>query len=333
MATLKYQRSEIKKWARLNYKGLENCLMPTFKADFSGIDEEGIRLDVRQSINHGFCKSLIPPDAGTTLSELKRMLEIAVDEAKGKLLISLVLAFDTLKTQQEMLRFGEEVGIDSVLMYYPHGESFNSEEDIFEYTKRICESTNVAVDLYPSVKYNFERFHPSTFSPRLTARMAEFENVAGLKDGTPDISHLVEVFHYCGNKLVAQSPVECFFPMLVTHLGMQCAGAAPYEFFQDAENRQATTCFQLLKENKFEEAMELYWRLTPIRTYWHQTMLPTITLGVYNYNQWKYVQWLVGGSGGHIRMPCLKLYEHDKHAIRSLMQASGITVREDLYPF
>lgn len=333
MAKLKYERKNIKKWAKENYKGLENCIMPTYNKDLTDLDEEGIRDDVRQSIKHGFCKTLIPTDAGTTIVELKRMLEIVVDEAKGKIFVSLVLGFDNLKTQLDMLKFGEEVGIDSVLIYYPESETFNSEEDIFEYTKRICESTVLAIDLYPSVKYNFERFHPSTFSAKLIARMADFENVAGLKEGTPDASHLVEVFQYCGEKLVPQTPVECFFPIFVTKYGMQCAGAAPYEYFQDTESRQVATYFQLLKEGKLEEAMEIYWRLTPIRTHWIQAILPTITLGVYNYNQWKYVQWLVGGSGGHIRMPCLKLYEHDKEIIKNLMRASGIKVRNENYPY
>jgi len=331
MAKLKYERKDIKKWAKENYKGLENCLLPTFNKDLTDIDEGGIRNDVRQSIKHGFCKTLIVPDAGTTIPELKKMIEIIVDEARGNILVSLWLGFNNLKTQLEMLKFGEEVGIDSALMHYPESEIFENEEGIFEYTKRICDSTNVAIDLYASHKYNFERFHPSTFSARLIARMAEFENVAGLKDGTPDLSHLVELFDYCGDKLLPMTPVECFFPIFVNKYGMQWAGAADYEFFQDTENRQLVTYFQLLKEGKLKEAMEIYWKLTPIRTYWNKTTLPTVEIGTYNYNQWKYAQWLVGGSGGHVRLPCMKLYEHDKETIKNLMRASGIKVREDKY--
>jgi len=107
-----------------------------------------------------------------------------VDEAKGNILVATELAFNDIKTQLEILRFGEDIGIDTVLMHYPPSETFNSEEDVFDYTKRICDFTNLAIDLYPTHKYNFERFHPSTFSADLIARMAEFENVAGMKDGT-----------------------------------------------------------------------------------------------------------------------------------------------------
>jgi 4-hydroxy-tetrahydrodipicolinate synthase len=232
-----------------------------------------------------------------------------------------------------MLKFGEEVGIDCVMMSYPKSETFESEEDVFEYTKMICDSTDLAIDLFASPKFNFERFHPSTFSAKLVARLAEFENVAGVKVGAPDVNLLVEIFDYCGDNVIAQTPAENFFPLLATKYGMQYAGASPYEFYQDTENRQVVTYFQLLQEGKLEEAMEIYWRLTPIRVYMFQSLFPTLSLGLYNFNMWKYVQWLVGGAGGNVREPCLKFYEHDKFTIKFFMNASGIKIRSDNYPY
>lgn len=330
MAKLKYQRKDVKKWAKESYKGLENCLMPSYKKDLSGLDEEGIRNDVQQSIKHGFCKTCIVVDAGTTTPELKRMTEIIVDEADGKILVSLWLGLNNTETMLEMLRFGEEVGIDSALMHYPtNSETFNNEEDIFKYTKKICDSTNLAIDLYPSHKYNFERFHPSTFSPKLTARLAEIENVAGMKEGSPDINSLVETFKYTKGNLLPQTPVVGFWSTFVTAFGMQWAGAAPFEFFQDTENRQLVTYFQLLKEGRLEDAQRIYWRLSPVLFVFNNMILPTVQPGLYNYNMWKYAQWLVGGSGGYIRVPCMKLFEHDKVAIKNAMRAAGINIRAD----
>jgi 4-hydroxy-tetrahydrodipicolinate synthase len=333
MSKLKYERKGIKKWAKNNYKSLENALLPTFTKDLSDIDEKAIRHDVRQSIKHGFHKTLVATGTGPTLSEFKRMMEVVVDEANGKILVSMDLAFDDLKTQLEMLKFGEEIGIDTVLMWYPSSERYTSEEDVYEYTKRISESTELAIDLYASHKFNFERFHPSTFSAELICRMAEFDNTAGFKDGTPDLSHLVEVFSYCGDRILPGTPIECFFPIFVTKYGMQWGGAAHFEFFQDTENRQLVTYFKLLKEGRLREAMEIYWRLTPIRTFWMESTLAQVKVGMYNWNMWKYAQWLVGGSGGYVRMPCMKLFEHDKVTIKNLMRASGINVRDEEYPY
>jgi len=333
MSKLKYERKNIKKWAKEHYHGLENCLMATFNRDFTDIDEAGIRLDVSQSIKHGFTKMLIVTDCGTTIPECKRMIEIIVDEAKGRIFSSLWLGFDNLKIQLEMLRFGEDIGIDSVLMHYPESEDFECEEDIFEYTKKISDATDLAIDLYGSHKYNFERFHPSTFSAKLIARMAKFENVAGYKEGVIDFGHLAEVFEYCGKDLLPMVPADLFFPIFVTKYGMQWAGGCPYEFYQDTENRQMVKYFQTLQDGRFEEAMETYWKLLPIRFFIGAQTLKQVELGTYNYNQWKYAQWLTGGAGGHVRMPSMKLYEHDKEGIKNMMRASGVNVRDNKYPY
>ncbi len=332
MGNLKYERKNIKSWAKEHYRGLENCLMPTFTKDLDDIDEQGIRLDVRQSIKHGFTRTLIVTDCGTTLAEMKRTIEIIIDEAQGKILTSLWLGFNNRKTQLEMLRFGEQVGIDSVLMHYPESETFQSEEDVYDYTKMISDSSDIAIDLYGSHKYNFERFHPSTFSAKLIARMAEFDTVAGYKEGVIEFNHFAEVFEYCGDKLLPMCPADMFFPIFVTKYGMQWAGGCPYEFYQDTASCQMVRYFEALQKGPFEDAMDTYWKIAPVRNFVGAQTLKQVELGAYNYNQWKYAQWLVGGAGGHVRLPSMKLYEHDKHAIRNAMRAAGVKVRDDTYP-
>jgi len=334
MAKQQIPRKDIKAWAKKHYRGLENCLLPSFNRDFTDIDENAIRHDVRQSIKHGFTKTIIiGPECNLTRDETKRMTEIVVDEAQGNIFTSFWIGFDNLQIQLEMLRFAEDVGVDVVLMHYPESETFECEDDVFQYTKRISEATDLPIDLYGSHKYNFERFHPSRFSAKLIARMAELENIAGYKEGVIDFAHLAEVFEYCGDNLLPMCPADMFFPVFVTKYGMQWAGGCPYEIYQDTEGRQMVTYFQLLQEGRFEEAMERYWQLQPVRGYIGAQVLLTVELGTYNYNQWKYFQWLVGGSGGHIRLPSMKLYERDKIAIKHAMTASGIKVREEDYPF
>ena len=192
MAKQKIERSKIKAWAKENYHGLENCLLPTFNKDFSDIDEDAIRHDVRQSIKHGFTKTIIiGTECNLSVDETKKMTEIVVDEANGTdSSRPFGWASTIFKLQLEMLRFAEDVGADVVLMHYPESERFESEDDVFEYTKRISDATDLPIDLYGSHKYNFERFHPSRFSAKLIARIAELENIAGYKEGVIDFTHL-----------------------------------------------------------------------------------------------------------------------------------------------
>ena len=55
---MEYTKSEAKQWAKEHYRGLENTLMPSFTPDLAQLDEEGIRHDVRFSIEQGFFSTL-----------------------------------------------------------------------------------------------------------------------------------------------------------------------------------------------------------------------------------------------------------------------------------
>jgi hypothetical protein len=67
----KVRFSKQKLWARHNYKGMSTLLFPSFTPDFQAIDEEGVRLDVQNSIDHGFIGAMCFP-VGVPISVLVR---------------------------------------------------------------------------------------------------------------------------------------------------------------------------------------------------------------------------------------------------------------------
>jgi len=86
MMALPYTRSEAKKWSKKNLKGLEVPIFPSFTPDLQELDEEGIRYDVNHIIANGFTSALVAPEAcGMTFEERKKMVEIVVNEARGRI--------------------------------------------------------------------------------------------------------------------------------------------------------------------------------------------------------------------------------------------------------
>ena len=80
----KYRKSEAKDWARQNWHGLCNVIIPSYSSDLKRLNETGIRHDVRRNIELGFWGALLVSEAATTDDEYIEFMEIAVDEAKGK---------------------------------------------------------------------------------------------------------------------------------------------------------------------------------------------------------------------------------------------------------
>ena len=52
-----YTRQESRKWAKENLHGLANVVIPSFTQDLEGLNETGIRHDVRRSIDLGFTQT------------------------------------------------------------------------------------------------------------------------------------------------------------------------------------------------------------------------------------------------------------------------------------
>jgi hypothetical protein len=69
---LKYKKHEAKDWARQNWHGLCNVIVPSYSSDLKRLNESGIRHDVRQNIELGYwglASCLIPLRSPHALSE------------------------------------------------------------------------------------------------------------------------------------------------------------------------------------------------------------------------------------------------------------------------
>lgn len=316
-------KSQLREWSREHMKGVEGCIFPSFNLDMSELDEDGIRLDVRQSIRHGFFSVLVAAETGVSFEEAKRMVEIVVDEARDKILVSVTILFDSMDQNMKMLQHAEKVGCHTVLLGYPPSYYPKTEDEIYAITAQMCDSTNLGVVLYPTPHYNFERFHPSGYRPALLNRLVnDFENVVAIKVGEPGLA--ADCARYFGDKILVNCPVERYLPLCVQAFKQQWIGAGCYEVYQSPEKPYLVRYFNLLMEGKWDEAMDIYWMLAIARVTFEQQFTPTAMLGTYNWNMQKFYQWAVGGNGGFVRQPCMKPHQHEMEATRMAYRMIGI---------
>ena len=324
--TIEFTKSEAKQWARENYKGLSGTLSPSFTPDLKELDEEGIRHDVRHNISKGmfsvFCQTEI---CALTMEERKRYIEIVCEEAKGKALVSMFTGIETIEQDIELLRHFEKIGGTHTLLGWPGMFYPKSEEDIYQATKKICDSTNLAVDLWPKPKFDFGRFHPSQFNPELIEMITDIPNVVSIKAYLSDgLGKWAEIHHRVGDKILFQAAEPSEWPVTVAQYKQQFAGPVDYVIFdQSSDNPRILRMFNLFLEGDFLEAMNLYWELYPITIGARDTAFQSGMLGM------KYMQWLTGGNGGMFRQPTIPIFQHQKDAMRAGVKAAGITPPEN----
>lgn len=326
----KYGPGEARHWALEQLTGCCGCVLPTFSRDLTGLNEAAIRHDIALEKELGMTAILLVSECGTTIGEFMRFVDIAVSEAGDDLITVVQASQPTLQGMLETARHAEQAGADMVLPSYPltfHPESL---DEVFGFTKAVADATNLGVIVFAMDHWDFVRLHPAGFPVALLRRMvAECPTIAAIKNeiGGPGVGGMAEVFEELGGQVVVTDPIESNSPAWVRNYGMRFMGTSNYECMAGEVPRY----FEMLQDpRRFSEAMEVYWRLAPVRranaaiggSIVHATQLVPRMI-------WKYQGWLVGFNGGPIRPPQARVTAAQMASLRSAAEAAGLKVHGD----
>lgn len=321
-------RNERKAWAREALRGVENCTMPSFTADFSELDEDGIRWDVQQAKAHGFVSTMCTCEAGLTLVENKRFLQIVADEAGDDLLVSFTLLQDSFEDSLELLAHAEKVGCSHALLGYPQTFRPQSPDDVYDATAALSEATNLGLVMYATDKFDFIRFHPSHVPFDAYDRIADLPNVVAMKVGRVDPAMTFEALRRFNDRVLVNVGTPWLmglYPLLHREYGVQWFGGGAWEFWQSPEKPYVVEFHDLVMQGRYDEAMKLYFRLAPATGL---AMRESIgrggDIGMYNWPMGKYVSWTVGGNGGLTREPAMRLAPQAMQMRKLALRSIGI---------
>ena len=156
-----YAKRDARAWAREHLTGCSAVTIPTFTADLKRLNEDAIRHDVERAIEHGFTYTLLMTETAITPEEAGRFTAIARDAAAGRLRLFAHAAFGTLDDNLDALRLAERHGADLVLLAYPPQFWPTTEQEIYDWTRAVCDATNLGIMLFGLPAWGFERVHPA----------------------------------------------------------------------------------------------------------------------------------------------------------------------------
>jgi 4-hydroxy-tetrahydrodipicolinate synthase len=196
-------------------------------------------------------------------------------------------------------------------------------QDIYDYTKAFCDSTSLAVMLFPVPLWAFDRVHEADLEAKLLRRLIDdCPNIAAIKaeGGMPSFMHWVECHRLFGKEVVVSNPLEKDMIPLAQLAPIQFSATSNTEYFGPVIPR----IFKLLQEGNFDEATRLYWQTNPARranaassAYMGQTLF-------IHRMMWKYEGWLNGFNGGPLRRPTMRLNDAMMKMLRNALAQSGI---------
>lgn len=128
-----------------------------------------------------------------TADEKRRVWEIVVDESQGRIPVYAGTAAVTTREAVALARLAEKVGVDAVSVLTPYFVSPN-EDELFNHYRAVAEATGLPLLLYANPARTGVKI-----SPRLVARLAEIDNVVGIKDSSGDLQLTAEYVEATAN--------------------------------------------------------------------------------------------------------------------------------------
>lgn len=119
-------------------------------------------------------------------SEFRRLLEVTVDEVKGRVPVYAGANHITTRGVVELAKICEDTGVDAVSVLTPMFIS-QTQDELFAFYKTVAENTSLPVIIYNNKPKTNVGVDPST-----VARLAEIQNIVGVKDSTGDFTNTGE---------------------------------------------------------------------------------------------------------------------------------------------
>jgi 4-hydroxy-tetrahydrodipicolinate synthase len=153
----------------------------------------------------------------------------------------------------ELTQSAEKAGADGALMISPY---YNRpmQEGIYQHYKTVASQVGI-----PLIIYNIPSRTGSKIEPETLARLAEIQNIQGVKEATGSVDQAIEVLRLCGDGLAVYSGEDSLTYSLMT-LGAQgvistVANVVPREMSQ-----LTRACF----ESDYEAGRKIQFQLIPL---------------------------------------------------------------------
>ena len=289
------------------FTGCGTALITPFRRDLS-LDEEAIRRLVRRQIDGGI-NFLVP--CGTTgesptlsHAEQRRVVEIAVEEARGKVPVLAGAGGNDTAHVIEMAREFKEIGANGILSVSPYYNK-PTQEGLYQHFKAIAS----AVPL-PIILYNIPGRTGVNIEPATVKRLSEIDNIIGVKEASGNISQMAAVLDIVPQNFIVLSGDDG-----ITLALMALGGRGLISVVANEIPGEMTRLVQLALANDFAAAREIqrrYFRLMEIN--FVETNPTPVKVGMA----------LMGLCEPVCRLPLVQVKSENQTKIRSVLESLGL---------
>jgi 4-hydroxy-tetrahydrodipicolinate synthase len=268
------------------------------------LDEAALRGLLRMHIASGTA-GVVP--VGTTgesptltSQEAKRVIEISIEEARGRLkVIAGTGSYSTAKSV-ETTQWAKKAGADAALIVCPYYNK-PTQEGLYLHYKAVAEEGGLPVVIYTIPGRSVVNILPET-----VARLARLENIVAIKEASGNLVQMTEIVSLCGDQLTLLSGDD---PLTLPMFALGAKGVISVAA-NVAPRRMAALCVEGLA-NRFEAARKLHYELLPLFRALFAEVNP---IGI------KAAMELAGHCSGELRLPMTPMEGQNKKKLEAAMR-------------
>jgi 4-hydroxy-tetrahydrodipicolinate synthase len=203
-----------------------------------------------------------------------------------------------------LTREAEKSGADGALMISPY---YNrpTQEGIYQHYKKVASEVGI-----PIIVYNIPGRTGSKIEPETLARLAEIENIAGVKEATGSVDQAIDVIRLCGDNLAVYSGEDT-----LTFSLMALGGKGVISTVANVAPKEMAQLTQACLNGQWEKGRDLQLSLTPlIRSLFIETNpIPVKTAAA-----------LMGKCTSELRLPLTPMTEGNVQKLKRAMTDFGL---------
>lgn len=288
-------------------QGCGTALVTPFTAD-GRLDEAALKTLVEVQISQGI-DFLVPcgstgESATLTLEEHVRVVQIVVEQAAGRVPVLAGAGGNDTRKVVHLAQECEKAGADGILSVSP---AYNkpTAEGLVQHFRALAEAIAL-----PIVVYNVPGRTASNIEPNTLARLAEFDNIIGVKEASGDVTQVGEIIAKLPGDFKVFSGDDALTLPIIALGGVGVISVAANE--APAEMTRLT---RLCLEGRFEEARLLNRKLWPLMkiNFIESNPIPVkAALAMMGYIEEAY------------RLPLTPMKRENKEKLRQVLVASGL---------
>jgi 4-hydroxy-tetrahydrodipicolinate synthase len=232
------------------------------------------------------------------------VVRAVVQAARRRLPVIAGTGSNSTREAVELTREAEKAGADGALLISPY---YNRpmQEGIYQHYRKVASECGI-----PLIVYNIPSRTGSKIEPETLARLAEVENIAGVKEATGSVDQAIEVLRLCGDRLAVYSGEDS-----LTFSLMALGGKGVISTVANAVPREMAELARACLAGDWERGRELQFKLVPLI---RAVFLETNPIPI------KAALSLMGKCSPELRLPLTPMGEANLEKLRRAMADFGL---------